>query len=134
MELASNLVWAAIAIALLIASYVGVRRGVVQLSMPKALVLALALGFILLPAISISDDLLASRQTSLPLSSQTWRMASEGASVGLELLLTGSFFILLLMSFLMDVQADDRDQWGIRPLAGQLARCLRLRPPPYMAS
>jgi len=133
-ELTSNVVWAIVALALLGAMYVGVRCGLVRLAMSRAMILALLLGFILLPAISISDDLLEAHQAALPLSGQTWRIAAEGMLVGLDQLPVIGFFLLTLMLFFVAAPVGDRDQWHIRPLAGRLARSQRLRPPPCMAS
>jgi hypothetical protein len=132
-EVVSNLVWAIVALALIGTTYRGVRRGVVRLPMARAITLALLIGFILLPVISVSDDLLEAHQAALPLSGQTWRIASEGVSAGLDKLLTIGFILLLLMSFLTAAPLNERDQWDIRPLAGRLARSQRLRPPPSAA-
>jgi hypothetical protein len=101
--------------------------------MTRAITLALLIGFILLPVISISDDLLEQRQAALSLSSQTWRMATEGVSAGLDKLLAIGFILLLLMSFFVETPIAFRDQWDIRPLAERLARSQRLRPPPHSA-
>jgi len=133
MELASNLIWAVVALTLLGMTYRGVRRGTVRISMASAMTLALLICFILLPAISMSDDLLEARQAALPLAGQTWRMASEGASAGLDGLLAVGLYLLLLMCFLIETRTSKQDQWDIRPLAGRLARSQRLRPPPSVA-
>ena len=114
-------------------TYRGVRRGTVRLPMVQAMTLALLICFILLPVISVSDDLLEARQAALPLSGQTWRMASEGVSVGLDKLLIVGLILLALLSFLIEGRAAYQDQWNIRPLAGRLARSQRLRPPPLAA-
>jgi hypothetical protein len=132
-ELASNLVWAIVALALLGMTYRGVRRGAVRLPMVSAMTLALLICFILLPVISVSDDLLEAQQAALPLSGQTWRMASEGVSAGLDKLLIVGLILLALLTFLIEGRAPYQDQWNIRPLAGRLARSQRLRPPPLAA-
>jgi hypothetical protein len=133
-ELALNLVWAAAALGLLVMVCHGVRRGRVRVSMATAVTLAVMLAFILLPAISLSDDLLDARQAALPLSGQTWRVASEGSASGLDQLLAIGLYLMLLMSFLVETQATVHDQWAVRPLAGRLARSQRLRPPPICAA
>jgi hypothetical protein len=130
-ELASNLVWVMAAVFLMALTYAGTRRGNVRLSLASAMLLALLLCFILLPVISISDDLLVTRQAALPLSSQSWRVATEDASVGLDLLLALAFY-LLLACCLTGCRRKREDLWEVRPLAGRLARSQRLRPPPCL--
>lgn len=132
MELILNLAWAIGAILLLGFVYQAARRGAIRTSTAAAMCIAVLLAFILLPAISITDDLIAAQQAALPLSGQTWRMASEGSANGLELLAIG-LYLVLLMSFLAETQARVRNQWSVRPLAGRLARSQRLRPPPALA-
>src|SRR5579871_6791825 len=109
------------------------RRGRTALSLCTVVLLSILIGFILLPVISVSDDLLATSQAALPLSGQTWRLASEGSANGLELLVLG-LSLALLMGFLALAHAQVRDQWAVRPLAGRLARLQRLRPPPACAT
>lgn len=128
-ELALNLVWAVAMFGLLAMVCSSARRGRGALSLPAAILLAVVIGFILLPAISVSDDLMDARQAALPLSGQTWRLASEGSANGLELLALG-LCLALLMSFLAEAQTVVRDPWGFRLLAGRLVRSQRLRPPP----
>jgi hypothetical protein len=132
-ELALNLVWAIAALGLLGMVYRGVRGGAIRVSMASAMMLAMLICFILLPVISVSDDLLDARQAALPLSGQTWRIASEGISSGLDQLLAVALYLMLLMCFLIEVQTTDRDQWSVRPHAGRLIRSQRLRPPPCEA-
>ncbi len=95
--------------------------------------LGLLLCLILLPVISISDDLLATRQAALPQSGQTWRIASEDASVGLDLLLVVAAYLLMLVCLQIESRQSKEDVWDVRPLAGWLALCQRLRPPPCVA-
>jgi hypothetical protein len=101
--------------------------------MASAMTLALLLCFILLPVISISDDLLATRQAALPQSGQTWRMVSEDASVGLDLLLAVAAYLLLLACLRIESRRSKEDVWDVCPLDGWLALCQRLRPPPCVA-
>ena len=132
MELALNLAWVVALASLLAMVYRGVRKGRIALSMTSAILLAVVIGFILLPVISVSDDLLATRQAALPLSGQTWRLASEGSASGLELLALG-LCLALLMSFLAEAQAAVEDRWIVRSLAAQLTGPQWLRPPPCTA-
>lgn len=130
MEIASNLVWAVIALVLLGVIYRGVRKGKVLLPMSSAMTLALLLGFILLPTISVSDDLMAARQSTLPLSSQTWKVASEDASTGFAGVIAPDLLLLLVVFFVAVSVLAPRDQWDMSPLAERLARSQHLRPPP----
>jgi hypothetical protein len=101
--------------------------------MATAMTLAVVMCFILMPLISVSDDLLEARQAALPMSGQTWRLASEGASAGLDELLMIGLYLLLLMCFRIEAPASQRDQCEFRPLTGRLVRSQRLRPPPCAA-
>jgi hypothetical protein len=130
LELFSNLVWILISLTLLATAYFGVRRGTVKVSMAAAMTLAVVMCFILMPLISVSDDLLEARQAVLPASGQTWRMASEGASAGLDDLLMIGLYLLMLMCFRTEAPASQRDQSQLHPLSGRLVRSQRLRPPP----
>jgi amino acid transporter len=132
-ELAFNLVWAIAALGLLGMVYRGVRGGAIRISMTSAMMLAMLICLILLPVISVSDDLLDARQAALPLSGQTWRVASEGFSNGLSQLLAIALYLMLLMCFLIRMRTTDQNQWAVRPLAGRLVRSQRLRPPPCTA-
>lgn len=132
-ELVSNLVWLLVSVTLLGVTYCGVRRGTIRLSMRLALMLALLICLILLPAISISDDLMAAQQAALPLASQTWRMVSEGSSAELGALLAGLYLLLMMCLVMIEAEAVVRAEWTIRPLAERLARNQHLRPPPCAA-
>jgi|SRR6187402_616680 len=96
--------------------------------MVSAILLALLLCFILLPVISVNDDLLLADQASLPLSGQSWRVAHEDAAVGLNLLFAILAY-LLWVCFGIESRQGSKDLWNVRPLAARLARSQRLRPP-----
>jgi hypothetical protein len=132
-EFASNLIWLLAAISLLAFTYREVRAGSMRVSMASALVLAFVLGIILLPVISVSDDLLAARQATLPAPEQVWRLVSHDASVGVDTLVALGAYLLLLLA----LQQECRDGWRntrvLRPMAARLARAQRLRPPPMFA-
>ena len=113
--------------------YRGVRLGTVRRPMGVAMTLALLIGFILLPIISVSDDLMAARQSTLPLSSQTWRIASEDASTGFAGVVAPDLSLIIVISFPAAPPMAPRDQWDMSPLAEQLAREQHLRPPPFAA-
>jgi hypothetical protein len=130
LEVFSNFVWILLSIVVLAKAYFGVRRGTVKVSMATAMTLAVVMCFILMPLISVSDDLLEARQAVLPFSGQTWRMASKGASAGLDDLLMIGLYLLMLMCFRTEAPASQRDQCESDPLTGRLVRSQRLRPPP----
>jgi hypothetical protein len=132
-ELALNLVWAVAAICLLSTTYTGVRRGAVRLSMTSAMMLGLLLCFILLPAISMSDDLLASRQAALPLAAQSWRIAQDDATAGLDLALAMAACLLLLVCLQVESRRGEDGSAGCRVFSDWLVQAQRLRPPPVAA-
>jgi len=132
-ELASNLVWLVAACSLIVLTYRGVRAGSVQLSLPAAILLALLLCFILLPVISVSDDLLAMRQATLPESEQSWRMASHDTAVSVEISLAVAAYLWLLSALKTGTRRYLLESRVVRPMAVQLARLQRLRPPPSFA-
>ena len=134
MELASNLVWLVAALVALATVVCGVRRDQVRIRTGAALLVVLLISFLLLPTISVSDDILEARQAALPLSGQTWHMAWEGASVGLELLSLVGVCLLLM------ADAEGQPEWSPalewvdpRHMVGWLTRSQRLRPPPAQA-
>lgn len=97
------------------------------------MMVALSICLILLPVISMNDDVLESQQAAMPLSGQTWRMASEAAQVGWSLVLTFAAYLLLLVSFQIETGRGMQDVLEIRPMAWRLARSQRLRPPPVVS-
>jgi hypothetical protein len=127
-EFVSNFAWLAGALVVLVATSRGVRRGTVRLSMASAIMLAILLCFILLPVISVNDDLLLADQAALPFSAQIWRIASEDASVGLNLLFAIVAYLLMVCFGIESLQGS-KNLWNVRPLAARLARSQRLRPP-----
>lgn len=132
-ELASNLTWLALTLALACKLCWAVRRGDVKLKLGSSLGLALLIGFILLPSISVSDDLLESRQSHLPPAAQTYRIATQDAFSGVELLpIFGTLLVMILCLLIVQAGAPV-SQWNVRPLASRLTRSQRLRPPPSLA-
>ena len=106
-----------------------VRRGIVRIAPVPAVMATLLVCFLLLPAISVSDDLMEARQAALPLSAQTWHMASEGASVGLELAVIGACLLWLGFEAGKGLLIDDSER-GVRPMEAWLTPSQRHRPPP----
>ena len=133
MEFASNLIWLIAALSLLGFTYREVRAGSVRISMASALMLASLLCIILLPVISISDDLLAARQAGLPEAEQVWRLASHDAGVGVDTLIAFAAYLLLLLALQPDCQERNRNARVLRSSAERLAHEQRLRPPPIFA-
>lgn len=130
MELASNLAWLGVSLVLLGLTLWGVRRGTVRLAPTGAVMVTLLVCFLLLPVISVSDDLMEARQAALPLSAQTWHMASEGASVGLEAVSVIGACLLLFGCDEDNGQVVDESDRGGRPMEAWLTPSQRLRPPP----
>ena len=133
MELASNLVWLVAACSLIVLTYRGVRAGSVQISLPSAILLALLLCFILLPVISVSDDLLAMRQATLPESEQSWHTASHDTAVNLEISLAVAAYLFLLSALRARTRRYLFESRVVQPMAARLVRLQRLRPPPSSA-
>ena len=130
-ELASNLAWVVTTLCALAGTLWAIRRGAVRLPPVTALLVVLSLCFLLLPVISVSDDILEQNQAALPLSGQTWHMAWEGASVGLELVSIVSACLLLLACAAPEVARLMVDGWvEKRHICQWLTRSQRLRPPP----
>jgi hypothetical protein len=130
--MALNLVWGMVALSLLGAVYSGTRRGVLSVSAASAMTVAVLICFILLPAISASDDMLDQQQAGLPLSGQTWRLVSEDISTGVELPPV-TLYLMLLICSLAATQTVVQVRRPIRLLAGRIAVSQRLRPPPFAA-
>jgi len=100
-------------------------------SMCTAMTITVVMCFILMPLISVSDDLLEARQSALPISGQTWRMASEGVCTGLDELLMVALYLLLLMWFSTEAPMTQLDRYEAHALSERLVRSQRLRPPPF---
>jgi hypothetical protein len=132
-ELASNLTWLGVSLVLIGLTLFAVHRGRVRVTTTSAVMLTLLVCFLLLPVISVSDDLIEARQAALPLSAQTWHMSSESASVGLEVSVIGDFLPLLGFNA-VKVQAVDDSERGGRPMEAWLTPSQRLRPPPASIS
>ena len=130
-ELASNIVWFITSLLLLGITFRGVRVGRVKLPLPSAMMLTLVFCFILLPIISISDDLMEAQQAALPLSGQTWRIASEGLTAGLDKLVAVAFCFQPLVYAVLNVRVPRMEATDTRTLAERLTRSQRLRPPPF---
>jgi hypothetical protein len=101
--------------------------------MSSAMTLALLIGFILLPAISVSDDLMAARQSAMPLSGQTWKIASDNAATGFGGTVAPDPLLEIVISFVTTASMAPYDQLNVNPIAERLARAQRLRPPPLAA-
>jgi hypothetical protein len=132
-ELASNIVWVVAAVLALLGTWFAAQRGLVRVSTTAAVTLIFLICILLLPVISMSDDLLMARQAELPPSAQTWRVAWEGASTALELvpLLCACLFLIAALAVgNQPFETIDRMFW---PQSAWLTRSQRLRPPPTHA-
>lgn len=134
MELASNLAWLGVSLVLLGLTLSSVRRGTLRVAPVSAVMAALLVCFLLLPVISVSDDLIEARQAALPLSAQTWHMAQEGASVGLEAVAVLDACLFLLGCEPDKVQVIDNGQSSGQIMEAWLTAAQRLRPPPASLS
>jgi hypothetical protein len=132
-ELASNLAWLGVSLVLIGLTLFAVRRGRVRITTTSAVMLTLLVCFLLLPVISVSDDLIEARQAALPLSAQTWHMSFEGASVGLEVSVISGFLPLIGFNA-VKVQVVDDSERGGRLMKAWLTPSQRLRPPPASLS
>ena len=130
MELALNLVWVSICLLVLVSAGRAVRRGKLPVANRTAFTAALVICLLLLPAISMTDDLLAAHQADLPLAAQTWHMAAEGAAVGLELVSLLCTCWLAFLGATIALRAAVETDWNARPHSAWLLRAQRLRPPP----
>ena len=70
MELASNLVWLGVSLVLIGLTQLGVRRDALRIAPMGAVTVTLLVCFLVLPVISVSDDLMETRQAALPLSAR----------------------------------------------------------------
>ena len=132
MELVSNLVWCAVSCLVFGTVDRALAARKLQVSRRAAFTAAALLCLVLLPVISMSDDLLESRQAALPLASQTWHLASEAASVGMELLSAICTYLLFLAAPLL-LQVYVAPERAARQQSAWLMRSQRLRPPPAFA-
>lgn len=130
-ELVFNIVWLITALTLLSIAIGAVHNGQTRLPMASTMLATVMLCFILLPISSISDDLVEARQTALPLSGQSWRMASEGLTAGLDRLAAVAFCFLLIVYAVLDGRWPRCEQSDTRNFAEWLTRSQRLRPPPF---
>lgn len=133
MELASNLAWLFATVVVLGITLWGIRRGEMRVPARSAFMLVLLVCFLLLPVISVSDDLLESRQDALPLSAQTWHLAWEGASVAVELLAIVSLCLILFEDVRGYSRKTTEGDWDKHPISAWLTRSQRLRPPLSLA-
>ena len=130
----SNLAWLAVCMLVFTVTTATVRRGSARVSSGTAFTTAFVLCLVLLPIISMSDDLLENRQATLPLAAQSWHLASVASSVGLEVAsLLGGWLLFLAIVFAAVSTLICPIDWEVRPYAAWLARAQRLRPPPSCA-
>jgi len=132
-EFASNLVWLITALSMLAFIYHGVRAGSVRISMASAMMLAFVLSIILLPVISVSDDLLSARQAPLPSSEQTWKLAFHDASFCESTLIVFAAYLLMLLALQPQRWEPRRAAPALPLIVARLVRAQRLRPPPALA-
>lgn len=125
--------WLAVCVLLFGSTVRTLRRGFLKVSSASALTATLATCLLLLPVISVSDDLLQARQGHLPLAAQTWHLASEAASTGLEATIFPDICLLALLWLSLVVIVQIEPERDVRRTSGWLTRSQRLRPPPFFA-
>lgn len=134
MELASNIAWLVTSVVAVALAFWSMRRRMMRVPGLAGLGTILLICFLLLPVISVSDDILEARQAALPLSGQTWHMASEGASVGLEITsIVSAFLALFALADTEPVSSVALDWVCPLKIAAWLTRSQHLRPPPRFA-
>ena len=130
MEYASNLLWLATTFGLLAAVLAGVCRGRLRVPAGGAIFLTVLLCVILLPAISLSDDLLMRQQAQLPLAAQSWRLAVEGSELVTDVLLAVALpLVWMILARFAPAPLAAEPVRVSRPVARWLTRSQRLRPP-----
>lgn len=129
-----NLAWVVIASAMIIGVCVGVRMGRLRVPMGRALTATLMVAFLLLPVISITDDMQVLRKLTEPedlsLRRHTDFVVLEFALLCLEML----GLALVLMFVLRRLQVLRRPDTRVRLfLEEDFSLLLGIRPPPVAA-
>jgi hypothetical protein len=132
-EFASNCVWVLVSVGLLAWTWRAWRAKTLSVGGRTAFTLVALICLLLLPVISISDDLLEARQATLPASAQTWHMASQDISSAVEILPILIAFLSIL--HLIECVAFSLGRWnpGRNVATLWLTRSHSLRPPPAPA-
>lgn len=133
MELTSNLVWLAACAVLFGSTVRALRRGTLTATPAAALTATFAVCLLLLPVISMSDDLLRAQQDNLPLSAQTWHLAAQDAETGLVVTSLVDACLLALLFLCLMVAVPAAPERMVRRHCAWLTRSQRLRPPPPLA-
>ena len=86
---------------------------------------------VLLPAISMSDDLLARQQEALEPGAQTWRLSIEGSAMVADCLFAVAFSVAALLGteYAREVRRPAGRERVTVTVARWLTRAQRLRPP-----
>ena len=131
MELFSNLLWLSLCLCLFGAARVGLRRKTVLMEARSAMLLTGLLCLVLLPAISMIDDLLARQQEALEPGAQTWRLSMEGSALVADCLFAVAISVTALfgVSDTREAGKQTRPAHVTLTLARWLTRAQRLRPP-----
>ncbi len=89
---------------------------------------------LLLPVISVSDDLLMAKQATLPAAAQTYNLAHAGASTGLDLIPTALATLAFLQFPPMQREPLPKASEHAQTYRGRTLRTRSLRAPPAFAS
>jgi hypothetical protein len=126
-----NLAWFAIAVAMVSGVWIGVFTGKLSAPMGRALTATVMVAFLLLPVISISDDMQVLRKLTEP-EDLTMRRHYEGVTPEFELLCLEMLCLVIAMSFVLRrLQVLARPDTRVRRFLNEdFALLLGVRPPP----
>ena len=126
-----NLAWFAIAVAMVSGVWVGVFTGKLTAPMGRALTATVMVAFLLLPVISISDDMQVLRKLTEP-EDLTMRRHYEGVTLEFELLCLEMLCLVIALSFVLRrLQVLARPDTRVRRFLNEdFALLLGVRPPP----
>ena len=129
-----NLAWFAIAVAMVSGVWIGVFTGKLTAPMGRALTATVMVAFLLLPVISISDDMQVLRKLTEP-EDPTMRRHYEGVTLEFELLCLEMLCLVIAMSFVLRrLQVLARPDTRVRRFLNEdFALLLGVRPPPAAA-
>lgn len=126
-----NLAWFAIAVAMVSGVWIGVFTGKLTAPMGRALTATVMVAFLLLPVISITDDMQVLRKLTEP-EDLTMRRHYEGVTLEFELLCLEMLCLVIALSFVLRrLQVLARPDTRVRRFLNEdFALLLGVRPPP----
>ncbi|MBW8748657.1 MAG: hypothetical protein JF584_14040 [Acidobacteria bacterium] len=126
-----NLAWFAIAVAMVSGVWIGVFTGKLSAPMGRALTATVMVAFLLLPVISITDDMQVLRKLTEP-EDLTMRRHYEGVTLEFELLCLEMLCLVIALSFVLRrLQVLARPDTRVRRFLNEdFALLMGVRPPP----